>query len=435
MISEVDLQHQFYDMLLESQYWPEADIIAYQRSQLEQLVRHARKNVPFYETRLDAIFARDGSMDWAKWEQIPIATRADLHQHREAMQARELPPGHGATGTATSSGSTGTPVTVTINKLVMMTVQANRWRSHAWRGIDWSETLCMRTYGVPPLSETPNGTNRGIWGPPWDPLARRGTLIDVGGNSSPREFVQYLVRMRPQYITSGAKTIHVFTVEAERLGLNIALRGALAHGERVTEADKAACRRVFGAPLVDLYGSKEGGQMAHPCEYDAGMHVNSESILVEIVDAEGKAVPPGVPGRVVITPFFSTAQPMIRYDQGDMAVMGGVCKCGRTLPVIKEVLGRSSAIFRHPDGRTAARFLAEEARNLLDCGMWQIAQIGPLDFEIRYMPNNWNQYGNEQAVVEIFRECFFDDARVSFKRLHDLRATAAGKYQEYVYEA
>ena len=47
MAAAHDLMHQFYDMLLESQYWPAQQLVDYQRSQLEQLLRHARANVPF----------------------------------------------------------------------------------------------------------------------------------------------------------------------------------------------------------------------------------------------------------------------------------------------------------------------------------------------------------------------------------------------------
>ena len=35
-----DLQRQFFEMLTESQYWPPATLVDYQRSQLAQLLRH-----------------------------------------------------------------------------------------------------------------------------------------------------------------------------------------------------------------------------------------------------------------------------------------------------------------------------------------------------------------------------------------------------------
>ena len=72
--------------------------------------------------------------------------------------------------------------------------------------------------------------------------------------------------------------------------------------------------------------------MAYRCPSQAGWHVNAETLLLEIVDASGQPCRPGEMGRVVITPFFSTAQPLIRYDHGDLAVAGEGCACGRTCP-------------------------------------------------------------------------------------------------------
>ena len=174
--------------------------------------------------------------------------------------------------------------------------------------------------------------------------------------------------------------------------------------------------------------------MAHSCERNLGMHVNAESLMLEILDDDDNPCPVGVPGRVVVTPFFSTAQPLIRYEQGDVAVFGTPCPCGCNLPVLADVLGRTSAIFRHPDGRVIHTFLPESARQALRCNMWQIAQVGPLDFEVRYVPRDWDVRGDEAAAAATFRSVYFDDAHVSFRRLRAVRTTAAGKYLEYVNE-
>jgi phenylacetate-CoA ligase len=86
---------QILEMLMESQFWPPDVMRDFQRTQLEQLLRHARANVPFYETRLDCMFREDDSIDWARWDEIPLLTRQDVQNHRKDLLARELPPGHG----------------------------------------------------------------------------------------------------------------------------------------------------------------------------------------------------------------------------------------------------------------------------------------------------------------------------------------------------
>ena len=90
-------QKQILEMLMESQYWPPDQMLAYQRSQLGQLLHHARAQVPFYKSSLDPVFRRNGDIDWSRWHEIPIVTRADLRDKRNEMLAATLPPGHGPT--------------------------------------------------------------------------------------------------------------------------------------------------------------------------------------------------------------------------------------------------------------------------------------------------------------------------------------------------
>lgn len=128
-------RQRIYEMLMESQYWPPEQMLAYQRSQLAQLLRHAKATVPFYKTRLDAVFERNGEIDWDRWHEIPIVTRADLRDRREEMLATALPPGHGPTKTFHSSGSSGVPVSVEVTQLATAAKLAAKVRQLANHGM------------------------------------------------------------------------------------------------------------------------------------------------------------------------------------------------------------------------------------------------------------------------------------------------------------
>jgi phenylacetate-coenzyme A ligase PaaK-like adenylate-forming protein len=75
------LRQRIFEMLMESQFWPPDQMLAYQRNQLSQLLHHARTQSPFYKTRLDAVFNRSGAIDWGRWHEIPIVTRAELRDN------------------------------------------------------------------------------------------------------------------------------------------------------------------------------------------------------------------------------------------------------------------------------------------------------------------------------------------------------------------
>jgi phenylacetate-CoA ligase len=142
MSTQMSLQQQFYEMLMESQWWSAEQLRDYQRSQLSQLLRHAKKNVPFYEHRLDAVLKPNGDIDWDRWSEIPIVKRQDMIDHREAMQARELPPGHGPTIVSSTTGSTGLPIKVTNTGISSLANNGLRWRVQRWHDLDWSKIFC-----------------------------------------------------------------------------------------------------------------------------------------------------------------------------------------------------------------------------------------------------------------------------------------------------
>jgi phenylacetate-CoA ligase len=246
--------------------------------------------------------------------------------------------------------------------------------------------------------------------------------------------LEFVARRECAYFNTGPKTCHAMALENERLGVrDIHMDAFLTQGERCDPEDRAAVARVFGARVLEYYSSKEAGHIALPCPLGT-MHINEESVLVEIIDDDGQPCPVGVPGRVLVTPFFQTAQPLIRYEQGDIAEFGPPCACGRHSRTLKPVLGRSYALFRHPDGRAVSRFMPNAARVTLNCSFWQIAQTGPLDFEIRYVPLSPDTEADEKAFTSLFKEIYFEDANVIFRPVSSIAPTKSGKYAEYVYE-
>jgi phenylacetate-CoA ligase len=388
--------------------------------------------VPFYEHRLDAVLKPNGDIDWDRWSEIPIVKRQDMIDHRDAMQARELPAGHGPTAVFETSGSTSLPISITTNALMTLSSNACRWRAHQRNGIDWSKNIAVRLGNTTARLDGPYADFKGEWGPNWIP--NRGMIWELNVRLPSIHALEFLKLKQCAYLNTGAAPAHVFALECERLGIDPPpLEVILAQGASVGPHDRAACERVFGARILETYSSKEAGQIAHPCEHGQ-LHVNVETCLLEIVDGQGAAVPPGASGRAIATPFFSTAQPLIRYDQGDIIRAGGACRCGRVSPTLAGVEGRHSLFFTHPDGRRATSLLPDSGRELLDCTFWQIAQVGPLEFEVRYVPNDWDRHGNEAGLIRLFHEQYFDDAIVSLRRVREIPLSSSGKYIEYTVE-
>ncbi len=427
------LEKDFYQMLLESQYWSARQLLEYQRSQLSQLLEHARKNVPFYQSRLDPVFTWTGKIDWDRWEEIPILTRQDLFDHRDSMLAPAVPLGHGETRDHWSSGTTGVPVTVRHNGLAYLATRAAMARANTWHNIDPSKASCDCTKGGRDFALWPEGKLGGRWGPAWDEKAT-GRIWHINRQTSPEQLVRFMQEKQVSYLGARPKTAHAAALEALRLKLPLKLDAILGHGTGITEEEVEDCRRAFGARVIGLYSSTECHKVAHPCPTCENYHVNAEIALVEIVDDDGRACPVGTPGHVVITPLLGTAQPLIRYDQGDTAIAGEPCGCGRTLPVLTRIVGRTSQLFRLPDGSRLSLSVPPYLKKPLGTETWQLAQVAPLSFEVRYVEYLPVQPGAEENIVENMREQLGPSITVRFVKLAEVPLTASGKFMENVCE-
>lgn len=418
----------FYELLDQSQWWPGDRLLEWQHSQLTPLLHHARSTVPFYRFRLNKVYRSNGTIDWERWHEIPILTREDVSQHFKTLRSRAPIRQHGPFQDVSSSGSTGHPVTiVTTRWLNDMTIACN-WRAQRWAGLDWSKPLLMRGNSI---EGKPVGAALGPWGPPWDPQAARGRQVYTNYSNSYGSDLE-LIQQAPVYAYAATTNQLELFFDNPHLPRLDDLKAVLPRGGAVSDFLRLQVARFSDARVIETYSSKEGGSLAHPCPSGHGYHTNAEATLVEIVDGDGMPVATGEKGRVVITPFGATAMPLIRYDQGDEAVAGGECQCGRFLPSIRHLEGRTNAVFTHPDGRRSREMMPLEARKLLGAGRWQVRQVGPKDFEVDYVIHDWGTPPDLPAFEAMFRFVFFDDAAVTVRQVEDMQFGKTGKYLEYV---
>jgi len=323
-MSALTLHHRFYDMLMQSQYWSAERMQEHQRSQLAQLLRHAKKSVPFYQTRLDAVLRSDGDVDWDRWHDLPLVTRHNLQTQHDAMQARERPPGHHEVETSRSSGSTGRPIVTTQTGLTALAASSATARSYDWHRIDIRRTHVSIFGDDPAVAPYPDGELYEPWGPPvLRSEGQPGRQYRLNLAATPEQALEFIVRHRPTYLSGLVTRVSVLAHEAARLGLDIRAEAVLPFGEAVTPTHRKLFQEAFGARVLQSYASQETHRVAHACPENDHLHVNAELALVEILDEAGLPAAPGAPGRVVITPFYNTAQPLIRYEIGDIATAGG----------------------------------------------------------------------------------------------------------------
>jgi phenylacetate-CoA ligase len=215
----------------------------------------------------------------------------------------------------------------------------------------------------------------------------------------------------------------------------VKLEALVFHGQGVSMDQRNLFQASFGARSLSIYSSEEGGMMGYQCVDNHNYHLNPEFVFVEILTADGRTCRPGEPGRVVVTPFFSTALPLIRYEQGDTAEMLPSCTCNSKLPVIGNISGRQDQFMRFPEGiRTATGLSQALLRKNLNALAFQLAQVETYKLELRFVPADKNRPINPGPIVAHLRELIHPQLDVIFKPVEKVPLNAGGKHQRIVCE-
>jgi phenylacetate-coenzyme A ligase PaaK-like adenylate-forming protein len=205
------------------------------------------------------------------------------------------------------------------------------------------------------------------------------------------ELVARLNRFRPAIVAPYASMAALLASEQEagRLRINPALMVLSAEGLPEGEYDRIA--RAFGTKVRDSYAATECPFLSYRCEH-GWLHVNSDWVLLEPVDAEYHPVEPGDPSHtVLVSNLANRVQPILRYDLGDSILQRpDPCPCGNPLPAIR-VQGRAADVLTFPTERGEQVTIAPLAFGTLvdripGIELIQIVQSAPTVLRVRLRP-------------------------------------------------
>ena len=350
------LQHH----LGQSQWWDAERLRAEQHRQLAALVNFATRTIPFYADRLRAAGLEPGApLTWQAWSRIPTLTRHDVQDAGDALNPAVLPPSHGRIGEIASGGSTGVPVRIHKSEFANLMWEAIHIREELWHREDRTGALVVIA-GLPrSMSEAERlagSTRDGVSVPQWGGIQSQiwttGPLHMIDLNHPAETHVDFILKHAPSYIYTLPSTLRLILWHCRNRGIAFpGLRAVWTRSETVDDALRQLCQDTLGVRIVSNYSTAETGYIALQCPTSSALHVQSETCLVEILDADSNPVPPGACGRVVVTPLHNFATPLLRYEIGDDAECAEACSCGRGLPLLKRILGRTIDHLTRPDGR------------------------------------------------------------------------------------
>ena len=417
------LQQQFE----ESQWWSPQMLLDAQRMQLGLLLQHANASVPWQAERLRASgYVAGVAMSLDDFRRLPITTRRDLQTHFEAMVSLHPVASHGTGRDQYTSGSTGTPVKVRTNDLKQVYWHALTLRDHLWH----SRRLEGKFVAIRISGEEGTHSN---WGYSAGAVFGTGPGVQLGVHADLDAQCRLLVAERPDYLLSYPSNLSALARHTLERGIDFSfLTGVLTFGESLSDALREELRTAWQVELTDMYSAQELGCIALQCPDTDCYHVQSECVLVEVLDDDGIPCRPGETGRVVVTDLHNFEMPLLRYEIGDYATVGEPCRCGRGLPVLKSIVGRVRNMLILPDGRRRFPRIGAKSLASIECiRQYQFAQIAPTRIEARLVVDRPLDATEEAQLRSVVHGRLGYPYDVSLRYCEALDRGPSGKFEDF----
>ena len=327
----------YHTTLKHSCYWAPERMAEYQYKKLKHLLIESNKEVPYYRDLFKKI-KFDPAKDFnalEDMEKIPILTKSIAKRERKRLNnpkyLKEAFP-------MRTSGSTGEPFEVMVTKDAWAVEQAVVWRHWKWSNYNFRDKLAMVRSFVPEGSELiKKDLLRNFYF--FSPFHLNDEVI--------ASYLDKMIKERIVILRGYPSSVHAIASYVNRTGCEIPpIKTILVASEHLSEDDRADIEKAFGVGVTNHYGLAEICVMMGDCDHHQGLHNYDEYGYLELLPAEGTAHK-----KIVGTHLHNLATPLIRYETGDLAeIATDSCSCDRTLPTIKNVIGRSDSAICTPEG-------------------------------------------------------------------------------------
>ena len=414
--------------LEKTQWLPVEELQNLQVNRLKEFLIDVEQHVPYYQTLFKQLqFNPQEISSLADLEQLPLTAKPLIREHSEQLKADN------ATGLAkfNTGGSSGEPLIFFIgNKRVSHDVAA-KWRATRWWDVDIGDVEAV------------------IWGSPIelgtqdkiklirDQLLR--THLIPAFEMSPAkidEFIQQIKALKPKMLFGYPSALAHIASHAEKTGQvlnNLGIKVAFVTSERLYDHQREKIEQVFTCPVANGYGGRDAGFIAHQCPAGS-MHITAEDIIVEIVDNKGRVLPTGEAGEIVVTHLATRDFPFIRYRTGDVGVLSDeLCSCGRGLPLLKEIQGRTTDFIIAQDGTVLHGLaLIYVLRGIEGIESFKVTQHSLDKTTVQIVKNQQYNHENEEKIQQEFKQRLGERVQIKIEYINMIAKEKSGKFRYVV---
>ncbi len=399
-----------------------------QNSKLRAFIKDIYQHIPYYQNLFnESGLAVDDIQTTKDLQKLPFLDKALIRQHQEELKAddaKEL-------RRYNTGGSSGEPLVFYIGRGRVSHDVAAKWRATRWWDVDIGDRELV------------------IWGSPVElgsqdriRLVRdklmRSELIPAFEMSETKldSFIKQIRDYRPKMLFGYPSSLSLIAKHARKRGQDLSQLGikvAFVTSERLYDDQREIISTTFACPVANGYGGRDAGFIAHQCPAGS-LHISAEDIIVELIDPQGRPVPAGTAGEIVVTHLSTRDYPFVRYRTGDIATLAEApCACGRGLPSLAEIQGRSTDFVTAADGTLMHGLaLIYIVRELEGLESFKIEQISIDETHVYLVTNdNWEPQC-EQTIRNEFQRRLGPKVNIEIHHVEQIAAEKSGKFRYVV---
>lgn len=420
----------YLEELESSQWWSRERLFELQSQRLEQLLSYAYEHVPYYRSRIQQSgLDLEELGDPTNLTKLPITTKADIRDNAEALKSDEF--ARMKKFYHSSGGSTGDPIQHWFDIRTWSMRHAARYRGWGMAGYQVGDAVI--SIGGASLHPRQKKNPQAVL----HHYIERNHVVSGIELSDPilEQRTQLLLRKRAKFLYGYASSLYLWADYLVRHKIEIdSVRGIFPTSETLYPHYRETIERAFGCGVFDSYGARDGGISAFQCDEHDGYHLSIESCVFEVIDPQTGMPTDGL-GDLIVTDLFNFCMPMIRYKVGDIGRLARhSCRCGRGLPLLAELAGRSADIFYFDNGRV----LTAPGITLLfkDLGFikYQVRQVDGKTILVRVVKGKDETGTDMQTVRSVLHHHVGDDVQVRFEFVDDIALPPSGKRPFFIAE-
>lgn len=413
---------------LDKSQWHSQELIkSEQASRLQTFIAQVTRQVPYYKTLFQTLELQASDIkSVSDLGKLPFLDKHTIKTHFEELKSNTS----GPVSSFTTGGSSGNPLTFLLSNERVSHDVAEKWRATRWWNVDIGDKEIV------------------AWGSPIELGAQdkvrvardklfRSTLIPAFDMDEAKllAFIEQIQQEKPAMLFGYPSVFSLIakTAQKEKIDLtSLGIKVVFVTSERLYPYQRDIIEQVFNAPVANGYGSRDAGFIAHQCP-SGNMHISAEDLIVEIVDQQGSIVPEGEKGEIVVTHMATSDFPFIRYKTGDIAALDSApCACGRGLPVLKYIEGRTTDFVVAANGTMMHGLaLIYILRELDGIEEFKIIQETKLHTRIQIVPsiNKAVPEVLKDKIIRGFKARLGDEVVIDLETVSQIEAEKSGKFR------